>query len=758
MGKLFICAFLLSYSFTTVAQVGYIETKSASGKYGIWWRDKVDYKPKKSKWVLDPEYDSIMLHSFVVNPYTSGVYPHFSIVYKNGAAGLFRAAGDGKHDLLLKTDYDKINYSRGFCTLLKQGKWGVYNGFTGKLILPLQYDQIELDTTDKFYTENALVKKSGKTGMYNLIYDYWVLEPSYDSIIRHDHIYLASINGKTGAYYDKFDNFLKSRNSFSVIPQGIYRNITIPDPKSNFLIVDSMGRKGVWVMNRYEKRSSILIEAAYDSIQYSYNKGPVYTVYNNGGKGEFNSTGWVIKPDKMASYKRYNIWSSPVTVHYLPGVGFDIVWTENEANKKLHIADKNKYDYFDLDGDILLAKSGKKTTGYFITFSRLGTLQQLSVQESKLLFTAADNYSLYPETGEAALYIKERTVIYENNGEYGWWSVITKDQKIASAISGPMKMNKVELYFKDKFKAFGAPLLLVNDLGRWGIISTTKGWIVPAYYDMYKPVNDSCIWFREKSKSTWNLFNAAHAQQFTNSNFDEKFHGLSWFLHNGKEATEFDTIIRVRSKDAFKINGNWFFVKNKRTVPTNIFGSGDELQKISKDNAEYMVFEKATGVGIRRNGKEIIAPYLPAIQYDGSGFLFVANGKPAKLNASSISDQFNPAAFAVHEQNISCGLCKGNGFVYKNETVTIPSSTRTREEPYQVEESSYDTRWDPSTNSYKGYRTVKTITKYKTITETTPQRTETVSQKVNCGTCSGEGKVSAAAVCKLQGTEYTISR
>ncbi len=84
MGKLFICAFLLGYSFKTLAQVGYTEIKSESGKYGIWWRDKYDYKPKKPKWVLDPEYDSIIVHSSVVNPYVPGVYPGFSIVYQKG--------------------------------------------------------------------------------------------------------------------------------------------------------------------------------------------------------------------------------------------------------------------------------------------------------------------------------------------------------------------------------------------------------------------------------------------------------------------------------------------------------------------------------------------------------------------------------------------------------------------------------------------------------------------------------------------------
>lgn len=741
-----------------MAQVGRTETRSKSGKYGIWWRDKYDYKPKKSKWVLDPEYDSIIDASSGIHPYRPGVYPYFCVVYKNGKAGLFVGSGNGKHELVLKPVYDQITCSRGFCTLEKKGKWGVYNGFTEKAVLPVEYEHIELDTTGKYYTDNALVKNSGKVGMYNIRYDYWILEPLYDTIIRRDRIYITYLNGKAGAFYDVYERYEKSRNAFTVIPQGIYRNITIPDPAADMLIVDSMGRKGAWVMKRYEKKSALFIEAAYDSIQYSNNKGPVYTVYNDGGKGEFNSTGWVIKPNKEASYKRYNVWGSPVTVHYLPGVGFDMVWTENEGNKTLHISDINKYDQFDLDGDILLAKSGKKTTGYFISFGRLGTLQQLSVQESKLLFTAADSYSLYPQAGETSLYIQDRIIIYENKGEYGWWNVITKDQKIASPISGPMKMNKVELYFKDKFKSFGAPLLLVNDLGRWGIISTTKGWIVPSYYDWYKPVNDSCIWFHEKSKSTWNLFNAAHAGQLTDSTFDDRFRGLTTFIHKGKEITEFDTIVRVRSKEAFKINGSWYFIKNKHTVPTSIFGSGDELQKISANTGEYIVFEKATGTGIRRNGKEIIAPLLPVIQYDGSGFLFTANSKQAKLDVSSISDQFNTAAFAVHEQNILCSLCKGNGFVLKESTITIPSGSRTREEPYQVEESSYENKWDPSTNSYKGYRTTRTTTRYRIVTERTPQRTETVSQKVNCTTCSGKGKISAAAVCKLQGTTYTISR
>ncbi len=661
---------------------------------------------------------------------------------------------------MLKTDYDKIIFSRGFCALLKQGKWGVYNGFTGKFILPNQYEQLELDTTGKYSTEIARVKKSGKMGMYNLVHGYWVLDPLYDTVMKHGNIYLASINGKMGAYYDKYDEFLKSRNSFAIIPPGIYQGITVPDPKSDFLIVDSLGRRGVWTMNRYDKKSAVFIEAGYDSIQSNKGgNGSVYTVYINGRKGEFNSNGWVIKPGKEAIYKRYTVLGSTVTVNYLPGEGFDVLWTENEENKKLHIADKSKYEHFELDGDILLAKSDKKTTGYFIQFDRRSILQHATVLSSELLFSAADSYSLYPESGATSLYMKERIIIYENSGEYGWWNTIKRGEGALFAVSGPIKMNSIEIFSNDRFKAFGTSLLLANDFGRYGIITAIHGiWLVPPYYDSYKIVNDSCIWFREKSKSTWNLFNAAHAKQFTKSSFDEKFRGLSWFLHNGKETTEFDTLVTVRSKDAFKINGNWFFVKNNRTVPTNIFGSGDELQKFSTSNAEYIVFEKTTGVGIRRNGKEIIAPYLPAIQYDGSGFLFVANGKPAKLDVSTISDQFNPGTFAVYEQNISCGLCKGNGFVYKNETVIIPSSTRTREEPYQVEESSYENRWDAATKSYKGYRTVKTIIKYKTVRETTPQRTEAVSQKVNCGTCTGKGKVSAAAVCQLKGTQYTLSR
>lgn len=109
-------------------------------------------------------------------------------------------SGNGKHELVLKTVYDQITCSRGFCTLEKKGKWGVYNGFSEKEVLPVEYEHIELDTTGKHYTDNALVKKSGKVGMYNIIYDYWILEPLYDTIIRRDRIYITYLNGKAGTF------------------------------------------------------------------------------------------------------------------------------------------------------------------------------------------------------------------------------------------------------------------------------------------------------------------------------------------------------------------------------------------------------------------------------------------------------------------------------------------------------------------------------------------------------------------------------
>lgn len=84
MGKLFICVFLLGYSFSVMAQAGRTETRSKSGKYGIWWRDKYDYKPKKSKWVLDPEYDSIIDASSGIHPYRPVYILTFVLYIKTG--------------------------------------------------------------------------------------------------------------------------------------------------------------------------------------------------------------------------------------------------------------------------------------------------------------------------------------------------------------------------------------------------------------------------------------------------------------------------------------------------------------------------------------------------------------------------------------------------------------------------------------------------------------------------------------------------
>lgn len=615
MVRLIIGILLLGYTYESAAQDGYINIKSESGKYGIWWKDKETNKPKKSKWVLDPEYDSIILHTSITNPYTPGDFCYFGILYKKGSAGLFRGTRYGKYDLLLKADFDKIKYSKGQCAVLKKGKWGVYNGFNEKLILPNQYDQVEMDTTARYSTETALLKKSGKTGVYQLLYDYWILEPQYDTIIKSGNIYMASNNGKMGAYFNKYDSYLKSVVSFPIIPQGIYQQITMPFPESDLLIVDSMGRKGVWVMNRYEKKSNLLIEAGYDSIQLvRQDKSPVFAVYNNGERGEFNSNGWIIKPGKSAPNKKYNIMGTLFTIHYLPGEGFDILWTEQEENKKLHITDKGNYDSFDLDGDILIAKSGKKITGYFIELDSTGIMKKTRVLRSQLLFSNADSLRLFPESGGRNMYMKERLIVYGKSGEYGWWNTKAGKSGGVNVIQGPLKLYNIKIISSNKYKSFGAPLLLVNDLGKYGIITSIHGkWLVPSIYDSYKQINDSCIIFREKSKSRWNLFNAAKAHQLTDNNLHEEFRGLSWFIHNGKETTEFDTVVTIRLKNVFKINGNWFFIKNRQTVSTNIFGNGDELQKISKNNSEFVVFEKNTGTGIRRNGKEIVAPYLPEI-------------------------------------------------------------------------------------------------------------------------------------------------
>lgn len=760
MDKVLIWAILLGYSIGAAAQRGYTGVELVSGKYGIRWTDNSTYKSKKSKWVLNPEYDSIQVLSNAVNPYAPGLYPDFWIVYKNGYAGVFGSSGNGKYTLLLDPLFDKIKYSGGFFALSKQQQWGLYNAFTGKLMLPHQYEQIDLDSANRATADVAFVKQSGKTGVLNLVQDYWILKPGFETVIKQGNVFLTSLNGKMGAYFDQYDRYLKARVFFPVIPQGMYNHISIPEAGSNILVVDSAGRKGVWQLNKQNQQGTLFIEAAYESIQFNYNsKNALYTVYRNGGKGEFNQNGWIAKPAEASFLKRYDVMGTAVAVQYLPGIGFDVLWTENDVNKKWRIEDKIRYDHFELDGDILLAKAGDNITGYFIQFIQTGILNNVSVGKSQLLFSAAQSCRLYPSAGVSGLSLKERIIIYENSGLYGWWNIVVDREGGPFAVSGPMNMNGIELYSPDRYKMQGAPLLLVNDLGRYGIISAIGGkWLVPAYYEQYKIVNDSCIWFREKPKDAWNLFNAASVVRHKGIGLHEKFNGISWFYHNGKAISGFDTIAKVRSKDVLKIDGSWFMVKDNHTVGTNIFGAGDELQKISANNGVYVVFETASGAGVKRNGKVIVLPCLADIQYIEGGFLLLVNGKSAKLELSSITDGFNAEAFEVQERNISCRLCSGNGFIQKNETITLPAEKHTHDEPYQVEETSYEQKWDPATNSYKGYRTVKIVTRYKTVTTTTPQRTETVTRKVNCGTCRGTGKVTASAVCTFTGTTYRLTR
>lgn len=768
----------------------YCAIVTENGKAGIKYFDKIK---GIEKWVLPAEYDSIIqtvkfvheeeqkfrLSSEPFEIPTKG----FFLLFKSGKVGLFAVANAEYNKIILPCIYKEIRHS-SFSNRLSvnlDGNWGLYHAShtfhdfekDGKWILSPEWQGVKLFGEDQL----TVVTKNDKSGIYDNIFDNWVLDPIYDTITcesvkYRDEIIIITVNGKSGvlSFNRSLSRSPNSKGHWMMPIQG-YDNISHTSPRSNFLIVDSTGKKGVWQFTdkpdyKNDRHIQIAwpITAAVNS-KVTYNSSDQFLQFEGDGTvGIVSAEGWVKHPSasKGIVTRNYFMFGTKVRMEYDKGKGFEIKSFCKPAMISTVISDTAKYDSAQLRGNILYAYKGKKMTAYLISFQKAKdrfdnyiNTDGLFSTLSTLLVSGADKIFPFPAAISDETWLINKTLAYFKNGKWGWWTLEETPYKGGvemSAIKGSLLVDQLDTVIA-KYKTQNRwSMLLVANNKKWGVINTNGKILSPLEHNSYKILKDNLILFQSPQAGLWRRFETQYASRLKEENYHPKWVALRTFTHKNELRVDFTSrsYDEVSYDELLKIDGKEYFLRYwftpgplilDYTTDMKIKVNHSVTEKFSYANKEYSIEETPTGVGLYYKNVEIIPPYFEKIYIKGGKDVILVNKKNLEevgFSMRLLDQNFNTAYF-ITKADITCSLCKGRGRRMMEVMNIVEGSTNyetTKKTDYKEGSTSV---WDTQTRSYKNVKTITPVTSYDTKTSKTADRKIISTQYVSCNDCKGKG-------------------
>lgn len=268
----------------------------------------------------------------------------------------------------------------------KDDKWGLMD-LSGKWVLPPVFDNYKFYDKSSSCNGKAPAESGGRTGIYDLVADKWVVEPLYDSAWVYDDYYSVKLDGKetwlrydgsllTGEWYDEVESF---RDGIAMV---------IKDGKYGFIRKD-----GTWV-----------VEPVYDGFDI-YVHAP----------GHIKAFFIVVGRDKEGDeIRKYGFVDPKGTL--LAGRMFDGVYDFSTGLAK--VKDGNLYGYIDITGKIIIEPKFKKAGPFMdnraaasLNGKTYGYIDRTGEWKIKPQFEEAENFA---EGGDPANY-----AVVKKNGKWG---------------------------------------------------------------------------------------------------------------------------------------------------------------------------------------------------------------------------------------------------------------------------------------------------------------------------------------------------
>lgn len=272
---------------------------------------------EKGNEVIDPSYGEIITIPNAKNDVFLCVY---DVDYDNGTYKTKALDSKGKE---IFTDYEQIeavqgltksgeiNYSEEALKVMKNGKYGAID-FTGKVILPCEYSQIETIAE----MQNMLkIAKDGKVGLVKTN-GTKVLEPKYEDVVNvsEGNKYVVIQDGKQvlvkddgtellSEGFDKITSILKNEDDGVIYQKGnnygvmkLSGDITIKpeyedlkEAKTGTLIAKKNGKYGI-----IDFQENTKLDFKYSSISYE-NKADIYITENESYENEILNSSYELK-------------------------------------------------------------------------------------------------------------------------------------------------------------------------------------------------------------------------------------------------------------------------------------------------------------------------------------------------------------------------------------------------------------------------------------------------------------------------------
>jgi|GEM_PF-4227855 len=771
------------------AQSYSFEVEKRDQKYGMkritWPEFSSNYVTER---VLDAEYDSIIKdRKWVYNPWKEELRAtDFFVLWKGGKAGLIATERkSSKLNRVLPCKYEEIRLGSALLPVKKDGRWGLYDPFRDKWALPAEYEDMIADTSRQ-RSMNAAGKKQGKYGLYDLRLGTWLLPHEWDALqlVNGDYA-IVSGNGKKGVFRNT-DGAVYRQPTGWHLPPGAYGRV---DWIGSYLLTDSNGRQTLWAYDYYEKQVKKMIPFLYDSLSHlpdlsnsknlffladsAGRRGALQLTINGNGlfsaipcsyddvyeaqaektlvavlgsqKGVYNiEKGWALKPDPRQSFLRnYSYFHTLVAIAHIPGQGFTVTSNASGAADELKIADPLTYDSIALPSAwFLVAYRNGKQTGYLLKPRWINN--KIAYQSAELIAREVSACCiLYPIAAEErGLEIKNHAVIYfRNDGKAAWSYLGPGQQKLQSSPS--FVADAIDDHFaKGSFTYRDAPILLVRQNGKYGLVAANGTNVVKPEYAGFRPAGDHTIRFTSPQPGKFRQYNY-YKNELNDGRFDSTWQTLDWAWINGRKVADFDSVLEARFRLLARVNGSWYKVEGHRATPTRMLEEGDVLFSQQMPAGKVEFFEQKEGVGIRLDNKVIFPPILRSVALRDSLLTLYSVGSGAVtipagyiLNKRFIWEQ----GIGLFRNNMSCMTCSGSGLVEKETTHTEQGSVSYRTKEITEQKTDFERVWNPRTNTYMDVRSSRPVTRTETTTVRSPDRTITTRVKVQCATCKGKGK------------------
>lgn len=555
------------------------------------------------------------------------------------------------------------------------GKWGLVNK-TGNIICPAKYDEISV-----FYEGMARVKLSNKYGFVD-IEGKEIIAPKYQ-VASHffDGMSIVNIGGERVIVSPL--NYFASGGKWGYINKSGKKVIPI-EYESAMPFSDGLAVVSKEIKNKYghknilfgyiNKEGQEVIALKYQAAQ-PFSEG--LALVELGDKKAF-----INKSGKVMFYEKPGIYvDGPLSGGYIP------FYTIED-----YIKHEKKRGYLDSNGAIafppVLQIASPFVNGVATIMDKLGNKWEVDT----VFNIKGTNKSIYPgewvkgNNGKFGLMRRNKQLVLpvydEATRAEDGYSSVRKGTKLGVVDNEgqeivPLKYDKI-FYGSDEQKTLlQEGYFVVERDNKMGYVDLKGNEIAVSFYKV-RPFNKGLAEvLRTQDVETWGYIDKS---------------GKSVDLSKGDLVKSFDTPV----------------------------GKLEVYKSVYKD--------AFNGVGLRQGNKVLIFPYYESITYNNGIIRF---GENREVIVSTLAKP-SPVYIEINEkEKLRCTECGGEGYSLTSNS----KSGGTRAVTEYKTTTSYERKWNPSTNSYDGYKVEKStpVTRY----EKTPDSvTET---RNSCPKCHGRG-------------------